>query len=219
MNFSVRSCGFRGTAVLASVTGTSLFACLTYGVVERAGLAQLDHEAATFAVVHRTGSLSTGMEVITRLGSSAILVPLLMIATAYLLRARGAVWATFQIWAAYLGAVVLYTSAKSLVVRPRPAADEMITQASGFAYPSGHATQSVAVWGMLALVLARRHSGHARALMFVPTALIVFLVGFSRIYLGAHWLTDVLAGYLLGATWVAVLCAVRLRPIRERTAD
>jgi undecaprenyl-diphosphatase len=77
--------------------------------------------------------------------------------------------------------------------------------ALGYAFPSGHASLSVAVFGFLAVVMARelRSNWH-----WIPYSVAVFLVvaiGFSRLYLGAHWLSDVLAGWSLGLAWVALM--------------
>jgi membrane-associated phospholipid phosphatase len=63
---------------------------------------------------------------------------------------------------------------------------------------------------MLAIVLGAGLSPRRRAILWSAAALVVLIVGASRIYLGAHWLTDVLAGYALGATWVAIVVAVLL---------
>jgi undecaprenyl-diphosphatase len=63
---------------------------------------------------------------------------------------------------------------------------------------------------MLAVVLGAGLSSRRRAILWSAAALVVLIVGASRIYLGAHWLTDVLAGYALGATWVAIVVAVLL---------
>jgi membrane-associated phospholipid phosphatase len=63
---------------------------------------------------------------------------------------------------------------------------------------------------MLAIVLGAGLSARRRAILWSAAALAVLIVGASRIYLAAHWLTDVLAGYALGATWVAIVVAVLL---------
>jgi membrane-associated phospholipid phosphatase len=67
---------------------------------------------------------------------------------------------------------------------------------------------------MLAIVLGTGLSFRWRAALWSAAALVVFIVGASRIYLGAHWLTDVLAGYALGATWAAIVAAVLLTTSR-----
>ena len=105
--------------------------------------------------------------------------------------------------AAVAGAVSLYNIVKPLTGRPRPPPAIWIGHYSGAAFPSGHAAQSVAFYAMLAIVLGAGRSPRAKTVLWSAAALVVLAVGGSRIYLGAHWLTDVLGGYALGACWVA----------------
>ena len=201
-------------ALLAALLAWT-FAGFVEDVVDRGGTVRYDPGVTAFAVEHRTGALTAVMRDVTWLGSSWLLVPVLAVVT--VLAARGvsqgrADWsAVVYPWAAYLGAVALYGLIKPLVGRPRPPSGELIGSASGFAFPSGHATQAVATWGMLALLLLAGRSARARAGLLAGAVGIALLVGASRVYLGAHWLTDVLAGYTLGACWLAVLVALRLR--------
>jgi len=108
------------------------------------------------------------------------------------------------------GAVALYDIVKPLVGRPRPPSSIWIGHYSGAAFPSGHATAAVALYAALALILSMGASYERRALVWSGAALVVLVVGASRVYLGAHWLTDVLGGYALGAAWVAVLVTIAL---------
>jgi undecaprenyl-diphosphatase len=89
---------------------------------------------------------------------------------------------------------------KLLVERPRPPAGEALTEASGFSFPSGHAAAAVAVYAVLALLLARGCCGRKRILLALAGAFVVLAVGASRVYLGVHYPTDVLAGWLTGGT-------------------
>jgi undecaprenyl-diphosphatase len=148
--------------------------------------------------------------VLTWLGSTAFIIPAgLAIGLYFLIRRRD--WRPLALLtAAVAGAVGLYHIVKSLVGRPRPPAEIWIGHYTGAAFPSGHATQSVAFYAMLAIVLGAGLSVRRRALLWSAAALVVLVVGASRIYLGAHWLTDVLAGYALGACWVAIVVAVLL---------
>ncbi|WP_190818342.1 phosphatase PAP2 family protein [Saccharopolyspora pogona] len=193
------------TSAVIALAGAGLFAGLTYDVAEHGESAHFDHAVQDLAVTHRTGWMTAAMQAVTWLGSAVVLVPLLVVATAHLLIARRALRAAVQIWVAYLGAVALYTIAKAVVERPRPPVGELITNASGASFPSGHATQAIATWGTLVLVLACARVPRVRTALLIGTTLIVVLIGASRIYLGAHWLTDVLAGYALGGAWIALL--------------
>src|SRR5439155_17639183 len=110
----------------------------------------------------------------------------------------------------YLGALALYQLVKSVVTAARPPlADRLGTMVSGRSFPSGHATQAMAFWGMLAILLAAR-SARARMPVTAAALLIIGLVGFSRLYLGVHWLSDVLAGHALGGMVLAAILTAAL---------
>jgi undecaprenyl-diphosphatase len=99
---------------------------------------------------------------------------------------------------------------KAAVDRPRPPVDLRITAVSGASFPSGHATQAAAVYGMVVLVLTAGRSVRLRVAAWSAVVVIVGAVGLSRVYLGAHWPTDVLGGYALGAMWITVLASALL---------
>ncbi|TMK83525.1 MAG: phosphatase PAP2 family protein [Actinobacteria bacterium] len=114
-----------------------------------------------------------------------------------------------------LGSSVLFTNVvKALTDRSRPPASHWLVNATGSAYPSGHAMDCLAVFGALALLLAaRRFPG--RHVAIPASAVIVLVVGWSRLYLGVHWLTDVVGGYLLAGAWVAAVAALLIKPGAE----
>ncbi len=168
-----------------------------------------------WVITHRTGWLTTALSVLTWLGSTAFIIPAgLAIGLYFLIRRR--TWRPLALLAAAVaGGIGLYDIVKPLVGRPRPPAAIWIGHYTGAAFPSGHATQSAAFYAMLAIVLGAGLSSRRRAILWSAAALVVLIVGASRIYLAAHWLTDVLAGYALGATWVAIVVAVMLTASRD----
>ncbi|MFB7181068.1 phosphatase PAP2 family protein [Streptomyces sp. NPDC056257] len=93
----------------------------------------------------------------------------------------------------------------SWLARPRPPADEWAWSADGYAMPSGHTTTSAAVAVLLTAGVHRAVRGRARRVLLVMPALWAAAVGVSRVYLGMHWPTDVLAGWLLTAIWAGLL--------------
>jgi undecaprenyl-diphosphatase len=109
------------------------------------------------------------------------------------------------------GAELAFNAVKDLVHRPRPPAAILLRPVTGPSFPSGHATQAVAVHGMLAALAAAtipRWAGKVAA--WAAAVVIVGVVAVSRLYLGAQWLTDVLGGLALGAAGlVALLSGVR----------
>src|SRR5439155_15700660 len=100
---------------------------------------------------------------------------------------------------AWSGAALLSDWVKALVDRPRPPAAHMLVHVTNSSFPSGHVTDSTAVYGMLAALLAGASQSWPRRVGWWACALIVWVViGVSRLYLRVHWLTEVLGGYALG---------------------
>src|SRR5215204_2041726 len=100
------------------------------------------------------------------------------------------------------GGVFLTTVLKAVFQRARPGLVDSGYTASFYSFPSGHATVAVGFYGALTLILAYRLRGFARWAVVVGGVSLVLLIGFSRIYLGVHYPTDVLAGYLAAPLWV-----------------
>lgn len=198
--------------LVTAATCALTFTALTVYVVARAPATGLDRQVQTFVLGHRTPWLNALLEAWTWLGSTLVLVPVLLAASAYLVRNphdRHGWYATASLWIAFGGAIVLYQTFKAIFGRARPPVSQMLTHASGYAYPSGHATQAITIWGLLAVLAATDPRWRAwRVPIFVAAGTVVALVGVSRVYLGVHWLTDVIAGYALGATWLALLLAL-----------
>jgi membrane protein DedA with SNARE-associated domain/membrane-associated phospholipid phosphatase len=106
---------------------------------------------------------------------------------------------------AILGGSFLSFILKTAVHRVRPHAGFALIQIGGWSFPSGHAMMSIIFYGMLAYLFIRKTQSWKLQVFAVSAAgLIVFLIGFSRIYLGVHYLSDVLAGYTGGLFWLTV---------------
>lgn len=128
---------------------------------------------------------------------------------------RAAAWLAVDM----VGAAVLDVALKYAFHRPRPTAFFGVAPHS-YSFPSGHALGSLCFYAVLAGLLATRlPKGAARAFVWVAAVVIVAVIGFSRIYLGVHYPTDVIAGYLAAVVWVATLLFVdrlRVRPREQR---
>lgn len=105
---------------------------------------------------------------------------------------------------------------KNLVDRARPVLPDPVAHTGGFSFPSGHAQSAVVGYGVLLLVFLPVLHGVWRRIAVTGAVLMVLLIGFSRIALGVHFLSDVLAGYVLGAAWLAMMTAAFSAWRRER---
>lgn len=199
------------TMVAAAGLGAWGFAGVTQDVLAHEELAGYDPGVLAFMVAHRSGALTIALEIVTWLGSGVVLIPLLVVVSAAMLWWRRDVRTVVETWVIYGGGVLLYAAVKQLVARPRPPAADALVATTNSSFPSGHAVQAVAAWGILAFLLVARGRGRLRLVAPVGAAVVVAVVGFSRLYLGAHWLTDVLAGSALGGAWLAFVLAVHLR--------
>jgi membrane-associated phospholipid phosphatase len=101
-----------------------------------------------------------------------------------------------------LAAQAVVELVKLLISRPRPEGEAAMVDPSGFSFPSAHSASAVALYLMLAVIAAGLLKPRLRATAYVVAGLVVAMVGFSRVYLGAHYPTDVLAGWLLGGAVV-----------------
>jgi membrane-associated phospholipid phosphatase len=145
------------------------------------------------------------MHVVTTLGNFVTLLVVTLIAVTVLWRRDRRTDALF-VALAFSGAQVMSSGMKLGFRRDRPFFEDPLATEHTYSFPSGHALVSLAVYGSLALLLARRLSSlRSRVLLFTGTALLVLAIGFSRLYLGVHYLSDVLAGYAVAIAWLSLL--------------
>jgi membrane protein DedA with SNARE-associated domain/membrane-associated phospholipid phosphatase len=165
---------------------------------------------AMFAL--RTPLADTLMAVLASLGDWQVLTPGATLVFAWLLwrRRRVAAWH----WLAAIGfGLALVATLGFLLDMPKPPAATAVT---GFSFPSASVTMATVVYGFFAVLIARELPGRRRAWPYVVAGALVAMIGFSRLYFGAHWLSDVLGGALLGMTWIALLgLAYRRRVTRS----
>lgn len=142
---------------------------------------------------------------ITALGGTAILTLFTLVAFVYLVLRRKFRAAVFTI-AAVGGGILLSTLLKIGFDRPRPDLVPHETVVYTASFPSGHAMLSAITYLTLAALLSRIHSNNVmKTYLMAVAALFTLLVGASRVYLGVHWPTDVLAGWTAGAAWAAFM--------------
>ena len=187
------------------------FAVIWWVVARMTWPGRLDAQVTTWAARHRTDAFTAFFEAITHLGSMSFLIPAAALLGGFLLIRRKE-WKPL-VWLALTLAVtgLSYSLVKTLVARPRPPAALRITDATGWAFPSGHAAQAVAFWCLVAVLLSAGRPRRTRTASVGVAVALAVTIGVSRIYLGAHWTTDVLAGWVLGAFWLFLVPALRER--------
>lgn len=117
---------------------------------------------------------------------------------------------------AVIGGALLGTLLKNLFLRPRPEVVPHLVQVMDTSFPSGHAMNSAVVFLTLGALLARTQTSHAvRVYLLTVAMLLSLMVGCSRVYLGVHWPSDVLAGWCVGGAW-ATLCWIGARALQKR---
>jgi undecaprenyl-diphosphatase len=191
-----------------------LVAIVVFGVVFGRILGQvlsnetfgIDLHVHDWLIEHRRDYLTTAMRAVSELGGSAVLIPLVLV--------LGCAWWVWRrspkvllvLTGAYGGAFLLALLVKHLVNRPRPPAPDGVGAFAGSAFPSGHATQALAVYGAMgALAAASTTRWPRKVACWTIAFLVTGAVGISRVYLAAHWVTDVIAGFTLGALWLVLL--------------
>jgi membrane-associated phospholipid phosphatase len=179
----------------------------------------VDGPVQQFFASHRESRLTAAMRLVTYLGDSSKLMKLaLLIGLLWWWRIRNP-GPLVLLTGAYIGARVIETTVKVLTHRPRPPGEQALDAFTRFAFPSAHVTYATVIYGALALLLVASSPGRRRRTLILTAAMfIVALVGLSRMYLGAHWLTDVLGGMILGVAWLWCLVAVP-RTVRAATVQ
>jgi undecaprenyl-diphosphatase len=203
-----RKAGLALFASLALAAGVLVFlSWLAEEVME--GDTRLFDEAVRAAVNGYAGPrLTEAMLVVTYFGSTIVISSLSVCAVValYLMKRRRA---ALLLVVTMVGAAALNATLKLSFQRARPDPFFDIVAPTSYSFPSGHALFSFCLFGTLAAVISRRARGiGTRIAVWVAAALIVMLVGLSRIYLGVHYPSDVLAGYAAAFVWVSSVALV-----------
>ncbi|HEY8906352.1 MAG TPA: bifunctional DedA family/phosphatase PAP2 family protein, partial [Rhodoferax sp.] len=198
-------------AAVLLLGGAWVFLGILEDVLSNDALVQFDHLVFTTLQHLRSAWADRVMITATELGSAP--VALAVMAAVSVLLVLKSCWRTLAYWLVAMGfAQGLVWVLKMTLGRARPIA--MYTGADQFSFPSGHAASSIVLYGFLAFLLTRHQPPTVRWLIGLLAASLVGLISFSRLYLGAHWLSDVLASLSLGTTWVALLCIAYTQHVR-----
>ena len=152
---------------------------------------------------------------VTALGGVSVLTLLTAVVAGYLAITRKAATAVFVI-VAIAGGAIASTLLKSIFERPRPDLVAHLVMVDTTSFPSGHAMNSAVVYLTLGALLSRTHAERATRAYILSVAIALTLtIGFSRVFLGVHWPSDVLAGWIVGAFWAA-LCSLAAKLLQQR---
>src|SRR5437879_9365499 len=177
-------------------------------------LAGPDHEVAGWFHAHLTRTFVSVLRAFTEFGSGEWIGAILFFVALYFVWKKW--WPSLvTLLVAVPGGMLLNEWVKVLVHRQRPFIDGPFVDWSGYSFASGHTIGATLLYGQLALfILPAMKARHWRWLTLSSAALLVALVGFSRIALGAHFLTDVLAAIVFGILWLA-FCLFATKPMRR----
>ena len=193
-----------GLGLVAAVAALLFFAWLANEVLE----GELQHfDEVTRVGIHQlaTPALTFTMQGISFLGSTIFLTSATTLTV---------IWFALRHWrresflfaATMIGAAILNTTLKLTFKRSRPVPYFNLLAPESYSFPSGHALASFCFYGALAAILtAKIRNRKTRLLIWLIAGAMVLLIGFSRIYLGVHYTTDVLAGYSAALIWVVVV--------------
>ena len=187
--------------VLVIGINAALLSQLTEDVIESEGVVHVDEAFTQFLYGMRSEWLSQTFYALTQLGTREAVFAVGGLATiVFLYKRRYTTVLAFWLTMAGVGLSVQY--GKKFISRDRPS-EVAFYPVQNFSFPSGHATTSMALWGILAYFAYRHlHQKRLRNLVLAGAGALILLIGFSRIYLGVHFLSDVLAGFLLGVMWI-----------------
>ena len=199
---------------LASAVGALIFFALLSDWVLEGETKHFD--AIILSTVHQYSSpvLTTFMRVLTQFGSTAFLTLVSILLLVFGLKRQRAV---ILLAITMMGAALLIWVLKLEFQRARPVPFFELSQPKTYSFPSGHALGAFCFYGVLAAIIGDRiQSRRGRLLIWTVAGLLIFLIGFSRIYLGVHYPSDVLAGYAAGFVWVMAVASVDRLLVRRR---
>jgi membrane-associated phospholipid phosphatase len=202
--------------LLVSIGALVVFGTITENVVHHERFTAIDLSFAAWIRAHATPLGDRIGVAISLLGGATAMATICLAVAGVLAYERW--WIALAGWiAAFVGGSVLDWELKVIIRRPRPVGAERFLHDASFSFPSGHSMGSLIGYGMLAYVLIAYWPPGARHRTVIASGagIVAFLVGLSRLYLGVHYLTDVVAGFAAGTLWLAA-CITGVETARRR---
>ena len=180
----------------------ALFGGIIEDFLTKDPIVYVDKIIANLMLSWRTAKLDEFFTWVTYLGKSEIIIAFSIVATIVLLSYKK-FGELITLYLSLLGSAIFIFLGKIAFHRPRP--EMALYYEPTFSFPSGHATIAVSFYGFIAYLLIQNIKNFKMKInIFFATTILILLIGFSRIYLDEHYLSDVYAGYLLGLLWVIV---------------
>lgn len=177
----------------------------------------IDRNVANWLHEHRTSGLTVVMHIITNFASFPWVICVATIC-ALVLRFKKAWYHLLVLALVIPGGMVLIPLLKAAFHRQRPSFADAVQVFGGYSFPSGHTVAATLLYGVLAYFVIRSSKVlHRRVLAFLGALVMILLIGFSRMYLGAHYLSDVLAAGAAGLAWLA-FSLTAVETLRRRRA-
>lgn len=198
--------------ILILLGASWLFGAIAEDVVNQERLSVFDIRVTQAVQTHASRSLTTGMLIVTHLHSTLGGTVMALVIVACFIRKRLITWAlAFSVSVG--GGMLLNVLLKNVFQRARPTFDNPILTLTSYGFPSGHTMLATTLYGALcAFIVSRVRGWFWRFVAIAAAAILIGLVGFSRIYLGAHYLSDVLAAMVEGLAWLTLcLTAIQTR--------
>ena len=181
------------------ITSAVLFTIITYFIFNNQ-INHLDTLVHSYILGIRNKNLTSILLTITNISSAYALIVLSILLLIIIKEKKIPLLITLNLICSY----ALNAFAKVIFTRPRPIGINLIEE-SGFSYPSGHSMVSMAYYGFIAYLIYKKQTNKLiKTIIIVSLLLTILLVGFSRIYLGVHYLSDVIGGFLLSIIYLTI---------------
>ena len=201
--------------LLMLIVSVWAFGAIAEDVFTNDPLTVVDARFSAWLQHHQVHTLTRFLVLITQLHSLLGVTVITLAVSAYLWIKRLRIW-FLTLMLAMFGGMLLNLLLKHVFVRERPHFDNPLLVLTTYSFPSGHTVMATVFYGTLcALVVSRTRRWLWRVLAIAAAAFLVLLVGFSRIYLGAHYLSDVLAAIAEGLAWLA-FCLISIEELKRR---
>ena len=184
---------------LILITSLILFIFVTYFIFSNK-ITYLDSQVHSYILGIRNKNLTSILITITNVSSAYALIVISILLLLIIKEKKIPLLISLNLIYSY----TLNIIAKAIFTRPRPIGINLIEE-SGFSYPSGHSMVSMAYYGFIAYIIYKKQTNKLiKTIIIISLILTILLVGFSRIYLGVHYLSDVIGGFLLSTFYLMI---------------